>query len=222
MNKQSIGFLQGTFDIFHVGHLTFLEESKANCDYLIVGVNSDELNEEYKGYKAVMPFEERLRIIKAIKCVDEVCRMDDRDKLKAHDTHKFDILFIGGSWKGSEFYSDIEKELEARGIKFVYVDHIDGFSSTIIKQRIVESVPKPEEPGIEIVNAGFTRATELALIRNMPYGSNLTLQQVALNTEKELRLIRNVGDGRIKEIKSKLSEYGLGLAPEKPKLSKTI
>ena len=64
-----IGYTTGVYDLFHVGHLNLLKNAKGLCDKLIVGVTVDELV-SYKGKKAVIPFEERIEIVRSIKYVD--------------------------------------------------------------------------------------------------------------------------------------------------------
>ena len=95
MKKYKIGFIQGTFDLFHIGHLNLIERAKQNCDYLIVGVNSDELVKDYKHKTPVIPLEERIRIIGALKDVDEAVVMEDRDKIAAAKKYNFEVIFMG-------------------------------------------------------------------------------------------------------------------------------
>lgn len=89
----------GTFDLFHIGHLRILERSKQEGDYLIVGVSSDELNEK-KGKKAVFPISERVEIVKALKCVDEVFIEESLEKKDEYiKEFKADLLVMGDDWK---------------------------------------------------------------------------------------------------------------------------
>ena len=79
--KFKIGYTTGTFDLFHVGHLNLLEKAKENCEILIVGVSTDELVKDYKGELPVIPFEDRIRIVGALKCVDKVIAQKTLNKL---------------------------------------------------------------------------------------------------------------------------------------------
>ena len=99
--EKIIGYTQGTFDMFHVGHLNLLQNAKARCDYLVVGVNSDALVSEYKKKAVIVPLEERVAIVEAIRYVDEVIRTDTLDKTDAWNRVKFQKLFIGDDWKGN-------------------------------------------------------------------------------------------------------------------------
>ena len=95
----TVGYTCGVYDLFHIGHLNLLKNAKGLCDKLIVGVSTDELV-AYKHKKAVIPFEERLEIIRNIKCVDAAIPQDDLDKFKAWEKLRFDILFVGDDWYG--------------------------------------------------------------------------------------------------------------------------
>jgi glycerol-3-phosphate cytidylyltransferase len=89
----------GTFDLFHIGHLRILEKSKQEGDYLIVGISSDELNEK-KGKKAIFPINERVEIVKALKCVDEVFIEESLEKKDEYIKHfNADLLVMGDDWK---------------------------------------------------------------------------------------------------------------------------
>ena len=101
MQDKIIGFTAGVFDMFHIGHLNLLKNAAARCDYLIVGVNSDELVQSYKDKKTIVPLMERMEIIRQIKYVDEVIRIDSLDKKKSWEMLHYDRLFIGDDWKGN-------------------------------------------------------------------------------------------------------------------------
>jgi len=93
MKKYKIGYTQGTFDLFHVGHLNLLNNAKSQCEYLIVGVNSDELVMNYKNKKTNINENDRARIVEAIKGVDKVIITITLDKLKIHELIDFDAIF---------------------------------------------------------------------------------------------------------------------------------
>ncbi len=89
----------GTYDLFHIGHLRILERAKQEGDYLIVGVSSDELNDK-KGKKAVFPLEERIEIVKSLKCVDEVFVEESLEEKDNYiKKYKADLLVMGDDWK---------------------------------------------------------------------------------------------------------------------------
>lgn len=138
MKKYKIGYTTGVFDLFHVGHLNILKNAKEQCEYLIVGVSSDELVQEYKNKKPVIPYEERKKIVEAIKYVDKVVPQVSMNKIKAWEELHFDVMFHGDDWKGSNMYEKIQKDFATRGIELVFLPHTDGTSSTIISKKIKE------------------------------------------------------------------------------------
>lgn len=139
--KKIIGYTTGVFDMFHVGHLNILRQSKENCDYLIVGVSSDELVESYKSKKPVIPFDHRKEIIESIKFVDKVIVQSHRDKMKSFHEIGFDVMFVGSDWKGTELFNVLEKDLKEYNAKIHFFPYTDGISSTILR-KIVASESK--------------------------------------------------------------------------------
>lgn len=133
-----IGYTQGTFDMFHIGHLNLLRNAKKNCDYLIVGVNSDELVKEYKNKSAIVPINERVDIISSIKYVDEVIVCDTLDKTEIFKKKPFDVIFIGDDWKGNKRWEQTGKDLAKLGAKLVYLPHTEGTSSTLLREKLNE------------------------------------------------------------------------------------
>lgn len=125
-----IGYTQGVYDMFHVGHLNLLQNAKKQCDRLIVGVNSDRLVMEYKHKKPVISEENRLRIVENIKAVDEAVIVDTLDKLSAYRQLGFDAVFIGDDWKGNARWAQTEKDLAPYGAQVVYLPHTPDISST--------------------------------------------------------------------------------------------
>lgn len=137
--KQTVGYTQGVYDMFHVGHLNLLKSAKAQCDYLIVGVNSDELTAEYKNKKPIIPEAERLAIVDAVKYVDATDLATDlatdHNKIEAYKKHHYDIIFVGDDHKGELRWQKLEMELEKLGSKVVYLPYTKHVSST--KLRVV-------------------------------------------------------------------------------------
>ena len=134
--KKIIGYTTGVYDMFHIGHLNILERAKAQCDYLIVGVSTDELVQRDKHKSPVIPFEERLRIVEAIRYVDEVVPQFDKNKFAAWEKYQFDKMFVGDDWKGTAVWNQFEEQFSQVGVEIVYLPHTDGISSTKLTQII--------------------------------------------------------------------------------------
>lgn len=135
--KKVIGFTAGAFDMFHVGHLNLLKNAKARCDYLIAGVNTDELIAAYKNKHAVVPLEERMQIVRAIKYVDEVIPVETLDKESIWKEKMFDIVFIGDDWKGSERWNETEQIMKKHNVEVVYLPYTMGTTSTLLRERLM-------------------------------------------------------------------------------------
>lgn len=136
MKKYKVGYTTGVFDMFHIGHLNILRRAKAQCEYLIVGVSTDELVESYKHKKTIIPFEERIDIVSAIKYVDEVIPQEDRDKLKAWEKLEFDVMFVGDDWKGKSLFVQTEEVFKELGVEIVYFPYTKDTSSTILREKL--------------------------------------------------------------------------------------
>jgi glycerol-3-phosphate cytidylyltransferase len=134
-DKPIIGYTTGVFDLFHVGHLNILRRAKKMCDILIVGVTSDELV-SYKGKQSVIPYEERAEIVRNIKWVDFVVKQEDMDKMKMWERLKFDIMFVGNDWKGTEKWNKFEKDFKKVGVKIIYFPYTKVTSSTLLTQAL--------------------------------------------------------------------------------------
>lgn len=134
-----IGYTTGVFDMFHIGHLNILKRAKEQCEFLIVGVSTDELVEQYKRKKPIIPFEERVAIIEAIKYVDKVVPQMSLDKLEAWERFKFDVLFHGSDWKGSEMYNKIVADFADKDVDVVFLPHTKGVSSTMLCDILQEN-----------------------------------------------------------------------------------
>lgn len=136
--KKIIGYTTGVFDMFHIGHLNILRRAKEQCDYLIVGVTTDELCMSYKHKAPIIPYEERKAIVEAIRYVDEVVPQIDRDKFGAWERLHFNRMFVGDDWKGSELFSEVEKRLGDVGVEIVYFPYTKGTSSTMLREKIIQ------------------------------------------------------------------------------------
>ena len=139
------GYTTGVFDLFHQGHLRILQKAKDQCEYLIVGVSSDELVASYKPRRPIMDLEERMEIVRALRCVDEVVVQDDLNKVKAWEKYKFDAHFHGSDWKSSEIYQRLQAEFDKRGVHSVFFDYTQGTSTSILKQRIYDLMCEDDE-----------------------------------------------------------------------------
>jgi len=144
MKKYKIGYTTGVFDLFHIGHLNILRESKKRCDFLIVGVSTDEVVIKYKSKKPIIPFDERIAIVAAIKYVDKVVAQTTMDKMEAWKNLKFDALFHGDDWKGSSLYDKYVKEFSNVGVDIVFLPHTEGISSTELAAKL-QSKNKPQK-----------------------------------------------------------------------------
>ncbi|HQA05557.1 MAG TPA: adenylyltransferase/cytidyltransferase family protein [Clostridiales bacterium] len=131
----TIGYTAGVFDLFHIGHLNLLKNAKGMCDKLIVGVTADELV-TYKGKRAVIPFHDRIEIVRSIKYVDAAVAQYDMDKLTMCKKLGASILFVGDDWYGTEKWENYEKEFSEAGIKIIYFPYTQGVSSTKITQAL--------------------------------------------------------------------------------------
>ncbi|MGI6713994.1 MAG: adenylyltransferase/cytidyltransferase family protein [Bacilli bacterium] len=135
MKKYKIGYTSGVFDLFHIGHLNILKRAKEQCEYLIVAVSTDEVVEGYKHRTPVIPFEERIQIVEAIKYVDKVVPQTSMDKLAAWKIYHFDAIFHGDDWKGSSMYNEIEEKLAKHGVDMVFLKHTPDISSTELRKK---------------------------------------------------------------------------------------
>ncbi len=136
--KYKVGYTTGVFDLFHVGHLNLLEKCKAQCEKLIVAVCTDEYSHE-SGKQPIISYKDRARIVGALKCVDEVVPMKYTDKLEQWKEHKFDVLFSGDDWKGSERYKRTEEDFKKIGVDIVYFPYTKSISTTMIKENLKEN-----------------------------------------------------------------------------------
>lgn len=132
--KYKVGYTTGVFDMFHIGHLNILKKAKEQCDYLIVGVSTDENVLSYKHKTPIIPFEERIAIVRELKCVDEAVPQTSMDKMEAWEKLHFDALFHGSDWKGSDMYNKMIAEFAAVGVDVVFLPHTEGVSSTLLSE----------------------------------------------------------------------------------------
>ena len=130
-----IGYTAGVYDLFHIGHLNLLKNARGMCDKLVVGVTVDELV-TYKGKHAMIPFEDRIEIVRSIKYVDAAIPQYDMDKVRACRELGARMLFVGDDWYGSEKWREYEEDAESSGIQIVYFPYTKGVSSTQITKAL--------------------------------------------------------------------------------------
>lgn len=121
-----IGYTTGVYDMFHIGHLNVIRRAKEQCDYLIVGVSTDELVQKDKNKTPIIPYADRAAIVAAIKYVDRVVPQPDKNKFGAWEKYHFNKMFVGSDWKGTDAWNEFEKQFEPVGVEIVYLDHTDG------------------------------------------------------------------------------------------------
>lgn len=136
MKKHNIGYTTGVFDMFHIGHLNMIKRAKEQCEYLIVGVSTDELVNSYKGHYPVIPLEQRLAIVEAIRWVDKAVPQTSMDKIDAWKELHFDALFHGSEWKNTPLYNKIEQQFADLGVDVIFFEPTKGISSTILRDKI--------------------------------------------------------------------------------------
>ena len=130
-----IGYTSGVYDLFHIGHLNMLKNAKSMCDKLIVGVTTDELV-SYKHKKSVIPFIERIEIVRSLNCVDVAIPQTEIDKVKIWNKLKFNILFVGDDWYNDKNWKKYETQLKKKNVKIIYFPYTKGTSSTLLNATL--------------------------------------------------------------------------------------
>ena len=132
----TIGYTAGVFDLFHIGHLNLLKNAKSMCDRLIVGVTVDELV-AYKGKAPLIPYNDRLEIVRSIKYVDAVVPQTDMNKLLMCKKLKANIMFVGDDWYNSDKWNAYEDAFAEAGIKIIYFPYTKGISTSVICEALM-------------------------------------------------------------------------------------
>ena len=132
----TIGYTTGVFDMFHIGHLNILKRARAQCDYLIVGVSTDELVFQEKHKKTIIPFADRCAIVEAIKYVDQIVPQYDKNKFAAWQKLHFNKMFVGSDWQGTPQWQGYEQQFSDTDVEIIYLSHTDGISSSILRERL--------------------------------------------------------------------------------------
>lgn len=139
--KLIVGYTTGVFDLFHVGHVNLLKNSKRMCDILIVGCSTDDVVKKMKNKTPIIPFLERVEILESCLYTDIVVQQNEEDyldKFEAWKKYKFDVIFVGSDWEGTEKWIKLEEKFKAVGVKVIYFPYTKTTSSTKIN-RILES-----------------------------------------------------------------------------------
>jgi glycerol-3-phosphate cytidylyltransferase len=136
MREGKVGYAPGVYDLFHIGHLNVLRNSRAFCDHLIAGVVTDDLAERAKGLRPVVPLEERLEIVSAIRFVDEAVPEDVPHKLEMWERLRFDVIIKGDDWKGTDKGDKLESDFAAVGVEVAYLPYTKRTSSTMLRRML--------------------------------------------------------------------------------------
>ena len=132
-----IGYTTGVYDLLHVGHLNLLRNAKAMCDKLIVGVTIDELV-AYKNKRAVIPFEERIELVRSLKFVDVAVPQTSMDKMDAYDRYAFNLMFVGDDWYKDDKWKNYEQQFKSVEVRIIYFPYTKGTSSTLINETLLK------------------------------------------------------------------------------------
>ena len=134
------GYLPGVFDLFHIGHLNVIRRAKERCDYLIVGVTSDQRCFERKGITPFIPEIERLEIVKSVRHVDQAELLDEGDKLDAWERHNFHVIFAGSDWQETKEWRDLAQNLEKLSARVQFLPYTQTTSSSKVRERLAGKV----------------------------------------------------------------------------------
>jgi glycerol-3-phosphate cytidylyltransferase len=151
-----IGYAPGAFDLFHVGHLNLLRRAKERCDFLIAGVVADDVLLRHKGVAPVVPLAERLDIVRNVRFVDMAHAAMTNDKVAVWNELRFNVLFKGDDWRGTEKGEKLGRDFAAIGVEIIYFPYTQSTSSTALRRalrnldamanRVVPITPPPGLP----------------------------------------------------------------------------
>lgn len=137
--KYKLGYTTGVFDMFHIGHLNILRRAKEQCEKLVVGVKTDELCYLQKHKYPIINERERMAIVEAIRYVDGVVPQPDMEKIRPVKELGADVVFVGSDWKGTDAWNQYEEQFASVGADVVYIDHTDGISSTLLREKLKDT-----------------------------------------------------------------------------------
>lgn len=138
MKKYKIGYTTGVYDMFHIGHLNVIKRAKEQCEFLIVGVTTDELCQSRKNKLPIICENDRMAIVSAIRYVDKVIPQNNMDKLYIVKEYHVNAVFVGSDWKGTPEWNQYERDFAEVGCEVIYLDHTEGISSSILRERLNE------------------------------------------------------------------------------------
>ena len=131
-----IGYAPGAFDLFHMGHLNLLRQAKERCEFLIAGVVADEVLIEHKRITPVIPLAERLEIVRNVRFVDMAHAALTNDKTEVWQELRFNVLFKGNDWQGTEKGIRLERDFAALGVEVVYFPYTQATSSSALRRTL--------------------------------------------------------------------------------------
>ena len=137
----NIGLLMGVFDLFHIGHLNLIRRAKEQCKYLRIGVLSDKLVHEFKHIYPIIPQDERMEILRALRYVDEVILLESRKEVsRLYEWHKrpFDCFFSGDDYADNTYWAWEKEELKKLGADMVFFPYTKKRSSSMIRKELQE------------------------------------------------------------------------------------
>jgi glycerol-3-phosphate cytidylyltransferase len=131
-----IGYAPGAFELFHIGHLNLLRRAKEHCDYLIAGVVADEVLIKHKGVTPIVPLAERLEIVRHIRFVNAAIPAMTNDKVEIWKDLRFNVLFKGDDWQGTEKGNKLERQFAALDVEIVYLPYTLATSSSALRRTL--------------------------------------------------------------------------------------
>jgi glycerol-3-phosphate cytidylyltransferase len=140
MGERRVGYAPGIYDLFHIGHLNLLRNARDVCDRLIAGVVTDDQAGRAKGIVPVVPFEERLAIVEAIRYVDEAVPEDLPHKLEMWERLHFDVIIKGDDWRGTDRGDKLEADFAAVGVEVAYLRYTEQTSSTMLRRALQRQI----------------------------------------------------------------------------------
>lgn len=144
--KVVVGYAPGVYDLFHVGHLNILRRAKSQCDFLVVGVVSDDRVVAVKGQPPVIPLEERMELVEALDLVDKVVVDDSTDKVQMWERLHFDVIFKGDDWRGTPKGDRLEEGMASVGARVSYFPYTTHVSSTRLRALVEQANREGGDP----------------------------------------------------------------------------
>ncbi|WP_338801910.1 adenylyltransferase/cytidyltransferase family protein [Pseudomonas sp. RSB 5.4] len=153
-----IGYAPGAYDLFHIGHLNLLRQAKERCDFLIAGVVADDVLIEYKGVKPVIPLVERLEIVRNVRHVDAAYPAFTNDKVAIWKDLRFNVIFKGDDWKGTEKGNQLERRFDVLGVEIVYLPYGQITSSSTLRRTLknIDEIASRLRRHHRVVDTAFT------------------------------------------------------------------